>query len=61
MDPTANLAEQRVITAIILTGDLDIQELHDKADRLAELAEAIDSWITRGGHLPQQWTKDRGK
>lgn len=53
MDPTANLAEQRRIVAAVLSGTSH----HDDLTRLAELVEALDEWITRGGFLPTQWKR----
>lgn len=55
MDPNANLAEQRRLVAHILSGkklgyDAD-------AERLAELVEALDEWITHGGFLPKEWKR----
>lgn len=56
MDPTANLDEQRRIIARMTA---DGSESIDSGDalRLAELAEALDNWITSGGFLPAQWGK----
>jgi hypothetical protein len=61
MDPTANLTEQRKLTQRILRckrvshvrAQCFICVGH--AERLAELVEALDGWITRGGFLPTQW------
>lgn len=47
MDPDATLAEMREAYA---TGDYE---------RCAELADALDQWISRGGFLPREWgTRD---
>lgn len=56
MDPDANLREQRRIFA-----RLNDQREVSRADldRLAQLAEALDSWIARGGFLPDAWRKVR--
>jgi len=52
MDPNENLKEQRCLwTRILQTGCVSSQD----AIRLAELAEALDAWILRGGHLPELW------
>jgi len=57
MDPTANLIEQRRIVARILDWRRDPNGLD--AIRLAELVEALDTWIKSGGALPQQWQQVR--
>jgi hypothetical protein len=49
MDPNANLAEQRRIALSILEGD------DGDAERLAELVQALDEWLTKGGFLPDAW------
>jgi hypothetical protein len=62
MDPTANLKEQRELAARILEiwdrGD-HIDEVD--ASRLCELVEALDSWLMKGGHLPEDWERNRPK
>jgi len=66
MDPDANLAEQRrIVCAIQTIGDScddagvytddQADALADHAARLAELVEALDEWIVRGGYLPEPW------
>lgn len=52
MDPNANLQEQLSIAKAILA---DKQEHTFIGVRLAELVEALDGWITRGGFLPESW------
>jgi hypothetical protein len=47
MDPTACLEELR---SAVQAGDLKTA---------AELFEALDGWLSRGGFLPAQW--DRGR
>lgn len=69
MDPDANLKEQRELTREILaifdaadpdtgkfTRDQEAQ-LVAKAVELAERAEALDTWIVKGGFLPERWRK----
>lgn len=51
MDPTANLKEQLHIAARVRAGLAASYEV----DRLAELVEALDEWICKGGFLPKQW------
>jgi len=58
MDPNANLEEQRRLTQKLLSltvGEADLPDLHSDAVRLAELVEALDVWLTRGGFLPSEW------
>jgi hypothetical protein len=59
MDPDANLAEQRKIVARLLDDNQrkdDYGRAQD-ANRLAELVQALDEWLTRGGFLPPSWGK----
>lgn len=51
MDPNANLAEQRRIVARVTRGKASDGDL----DRLAELVEALDGWLSKGGFLPTAW------
>lgn len=67
MDPDANLREQRELARAIIerfdrvdehTGrysDLDMEGQISDAERLAELIQALDEWITKGGFLPKDW------
>jgi hypothetical protein len=63
MDPDANLDEQRRLVRRIhavqdATEGPTMGELRDVAHdayRLAELVEALDQWIARGGFLPARW------
>jgi hypothetical protein len=68
MDPDANLKEQRSLAREILArwddcaddGTLTESQtiaLAFKANRLAELVEALDQWITAGGFLPAAWQR----
>lgn len=61
MDPNANLEEQRRIVMRMLDHSCSVscscnQCAHDGA-RLAELVKALDEWITKGGFLPQAWSR----
>lgn len=51
MDATANLREQLALSARIAAGDAQ----EGDAARLADLVEALDAWIRRGGSLPEPW------
>jgi hypothetical protein len=56
MDPNANLEAQRRIVARII--DLDATAI-DPVDAvaLADLVQALDEWLTRGGFLPAEWQR----
>jgi hypothetical protein len=56
MDPDANLDEQRTLARRLITGADRGLAVEPEALRLAELALALDDWITRGGFLPRAWT-----
>jgi hypothetical protein len=60
MDPNANLGETRRLLARMLDGDQPNDNYLDDAQRLAELARALDGWITGGGFLPDEWARRRG-
>lgn len=51
MDPNANLQEQLRLSQEILDG----KHVEENAERLAELVQALNGWIKRGGFLPQDW------
>jgi len=55
MDPNANLEEQRRIVQRMLYGDEHNPPLEEDAVRLAELVEALDGWLDKGGFLPDAW------
>lgn len=60
MDPNATLRELRQLAAQIITDYDDVEGNgidQDDANRLAELVEALDDWITKGGFLPGAWAK----
>lgn len=57
MDPNENLREQRRIAARILVANAgadDARTLRD-AERLAELVEALDGWLSKRCFLPDAW------
>lgn len=60
MDPNASLTELRdLATRIVNRADgLSPSDVGD-VDRLAELALALDEWITRRGSLPNAWAHNR--
>lgn len=60
MDPNANLKEQLELAAeIIKSSDANEGYFFDpaKAVRLAELVEALDGWLSKGGFLPGKWER----
>jgi hypothetical protein len=57
MDPDTALREMRQRASDILTFTKD-----SDARLLAESFEALDSWLAKGGFLPQDWkTNDRAR
>ena len=63
MDPDANLVELRRLAHLWLYGDTFPHSRPDADDalRMAELVEALDEWISRGGFLPASWELGRRK
>ena len=57
MDPDETLRQLRSLAGRILATDSDPDA--DDAVRLAELASALDDWLTTGGFLPARWTPAR--
>lgn len=59
MDPDENLRQQlQLAGAIIHLADEDY-DATDDAVHLAELVQAMNDWIQRGGFLPEQWEPAR--
>lgn len=56
MDPNANLREMREKVITINTSTKGGQ-IVEAAAELAELVEAMDEWLTKGGFAPIEWTK----
>lgn len=62
MDPNANLAEQIELAGKIIrdSDTADPSTINpvdpDDANRLAELVQALDGWLTNGGFLPGRWS-----
>ncbi len=58
MDPDINLRSQLARARGILQAVDDGMRVYEPdAERLAELVVALDEWITKGGFLPERWTK----
>lgn len=63
MDPNANLEEQRQIAARMRrrfecdrVNEVSTIAQAADGDRLAELVQALDDWLTRGGFKPVAWS-----
>lgn len=54
MDPNKTLNELRKVMA-----EIRRTPQSDEADEAAELFQALDDWITRGGFLPKDWNKPK--
>lgn len=58
MDPDANLIETRRRVRAILDEEDDVtRATMANGERLAELIEALDGWLSKGGALPQAWRR----
>ena len=57
MDPDSNLIETRALVREILAARFE----SERANRLAELVDALDGWLARGGFLPSPWAATLGK
>lgn len=58
MDPNANLIELRGLVAQVLNENAPSLDEYD-VDRLAELFESLDLWVSSGGFLPKEWEARR--
>jgi Ser/Thr protein kinase RdoA (MazF antagonist) len=63
MDPNANLEQQRRIIArmhaLSSAENMSADDMAELGAELAELAEALDEWLTRGGFTPSAWSVRR--
>ena len=67
MDSNANLAEQRRIAYRLANSDAMADDMtparlavfQQDVERLAELVQALDEWISNGGALPDAWISKR--
>lgn len=60
MDPNSNLAEQlRIARDILHAFDRELPWDDAEVTRLAELVEALDGWLSKGGFLPEAWSTNR--
>lgn len=62
MDPNETLRRLRELLSTRQNLDDDDQdndqELIRVGDDIAELVEALDTWLTKGGFLPAAWTRN---
>lgn len=65
MDPEAALKEIREVIADTQGSvfsqcyiDGDIEYIRGKCDRLAELVNGLDEWLSDGGFLPEDWRNE---
>lgn len=54
MDPNACLMELRELTRMVNDGEAFAER---NLERIAELVEALDGWLSRGGFLPTVWQR----
>lgn len=63
MDPNATLEEMRRVADGFADGDFEAEGGDTlkvaKGERLAELVQALDDWMTKGGFAPKDWQKGR--
>lgn len=58
MDPHVVLAAQlRLAARILERADAGEPVDPNDAERLAELVQALDGWLVKGGFLPPRWTR----
>jgi hypothetical protein len=55
MDPNANLVEQRRLQERIAEYASRNAFSTDDLNRLVELTQAMDEWLSKGGFLPDAW------
>ena len=59
MDPNVCLEELRKLAKLILDppGYVSNDTQATRGERLAELAQALDGWLSKGGFLPKDWER----
>lgn len=56
MDPDANLREQREIVARMRDDETArTLDAFSELERLTDLVETLDEWLSTAGHLPREW------
>lgn len=61
MDPNENLRETLELCRLLRDGadnDDDDFDAGEGVDRLLELVEALDGWLSNGGFLPTRWRRE---
>ncbi len=56
MDPDEALAQMRTAIETVWAAESSVAA-SAAADTLAEHAAALDQWLSKGGFLPQAWSK----
>lgn len=61
MDPDANLREQLELTTWLMKASPtdNLYKYEANVDRLCELVESLNGWISHGGFLPEMWRKNK--
>jgi len=54
MDPNENLRRLRELYKQIIERD-EYEGVYHQACEMADLIEALDNWLTKGGFLPADW------
>ena len=57
MDPNATLSRLRELSAEITKAFHAGDNATDMGAEMADLFDALDQWITRGGFLPTDWNR----
>jgi hypothetical protein len=57
MDPNANLEEMLELAESLLNADRYENFPRQDAERLSELVQALDGWLSAGGFLPSRWNE----
>lgn len=59
MDPDEALAKLREALQLYYRRYRDKGTGLEEADQMADGIEALDDWLSRGGFLPEDWSKNR--
>ena len=57
MDPDTCLSEIRSIVQRVDDPD-EPDTVEDRFERLVQLVDGLDTWMSRGGHAPRPWRPD---
>lgn len=61
MDPNAALEQIRESVSTIQSDALPEADYHHALNRLAELVDGLDQWLSRDGFLPDDWKAEEDK